>query len=422
MAYTSMANSEMLVKLTTDNSGRWTIVPVANGNIYQSLHYNSSMTSWTWRADDGGYAAASTWTIENVPDMMVPEVVSQDYERYMKRLNGFDGTPMQGKLGQARSSELLQAAKDSIALWNSNIAHESYDRFLAKWAKLAQKTIVYSTNADVNKLIDLLISARAEKLRYAYSDTGVGFYPATSTKALDDVIEVVAQSLAAGSISAEDVRRNTEKLNNALLQFHAAMSGGSFNQPKASNDKVQYGYRMYTPNRDNRYVTSNGIGQALIGTTNPINDNTIWDFYRRSDGSYDIRNRADGSYISPASANDQALRTTTQQPRAGWKLQKSNADMLFLITSANNVMFNQTQSGLGWKVYNWGGFAGQNGASDAGCQYKFVFVGEHKLPTALANALELDATVAKVYDLSGRRVSEAAAHGIYIVNQKKVGL
>lgn len=125
MAYTSMANSKMLVKLTTDNSGCWTIVPVANGNVYQSLYYNNSMTSWTWRADDGGYASASTWTIENVPDMMVPEVVSQDYERYMRRLDGFDGTPMEGKLGQARSSALLQAAKDSITLWNSNIAHES---------------------------------------------------------------------------------------------------------------------------------------------------------------------------------------------------------------------------------------------------------------------------------------------------------
>lgn len=421
MAITSLANTDMRVKLTTDGTGRWTICPTAGGNQLQGLHYNSSMTTWTWKADDGGYAAASTWTIENVSEMMVPEVVSEDYMRYMKRLRSFDGTEMKGKLGQPKSAKALQDAKDSIDLWNANIAHESYDQHLAKWAKLMQKTVAYSTDALTNKLIDLLISARSERLNYEYSDTEVGFYPASSTSELDAVIEQTAAYLAMGATKRDQTLAHIDKLNAALMAFQKKMSGAGFNQPRPSTATEKHGYRMYTPHRDNRYVASQGAGREVMGVKEANGEQTIWDFYKRADNTYDIRNRANGTYLSPSAANNKALTTVSARPSAGWTLKKSNAEMLFVVTSGSGVMLNQTLEGLGWKVYNWGALSGQNGVNDAGCQYRFVYVGD-SAPSAIAEVPQVAPRLEKIFDLNGRQLSEMPKSGIYIVNRKKVVL
>ena len=82
-------------------------------------------------------------------------------------------------------------------------------------------------------------------------------------------------------------------------------------------------------------------------------------------------NRADGTYISPASAYNKAINAVANQPNKGWKLSYSNAVGTFIISS-DNVELNQTPKSLDYKIYNWS--AAQNGQdrADAGCQFAIV--------------------------------------------------
>ena len=96
-----------------------------------------------------------------------------------------------------------------------------------------------------------------------------------------------------------------------------------------------------------------------------VSDAAKWKFVQRADGKLDIVNYANGTYISPASNNNTALRTVTSSPTSGWELKTAATKGLCIIVSGS-VQFNQTQSGLGYKVYNWGD--GTN-TTDTGCQY-----------------------------------------------------
>jgi hypothetical protein len=86
---------------------------------------------------------------------------------------------------------------------------------------------------------------------------------------------------------------------------------------------------------------------------------------QRKDGSFDIVNYGDQTYISPASSNNTALTTVKAQPNAGWTLKPADAAGYVIITS-RTVQFNQTNGAQQFKLYNWGD--GTN-ITDTGCKY-----------------------------------------------------
>ena len=147
-------------------------------------------------------------------------------------------------------------------------------------------------------------------------------------------------------------------------------------RPLASNDQYTYWYTLSTPKRGTRYTTSYGAGNELIGDASAT-EASQWKFVSRTDGSFDIINRADNTYISPASANNTALKAVSEQPSAGWNITSTPSEGYFIITSGTTE-FNQTQSGLNYKVYNWGyntsGFPNAFNNTDAGCLYVFNMV------------------------------------------------
>lgn len=147
-------------------------------------------------------------------------------------------------------------------------------------------------------------------------------------------------------------------------------------RPLASNDQYTYWYTLSTPKRGKRYTTSYGVGKDIIGDAS-VTEASQWKFVSRTDGSLDIINRADGTYISPTSANNSALKTVAEQPSTGWNITSTPSEGYFIITSGTTE-FNQTQAGLGYKVYNWGynttGFPYAFNNTDAGCLYVFNMV------------------------------------------------
>lgn len=196
--------------------------------------------------------------------------------------------------------------------------------------------------------------------------TNVGQYLAADVTPLTEGIKQGYELLAKESATNEELKQKggsyAELVNKVLPNII---------KPTLSTDKEEHWYQLYTPNRENRFATSYGDGEILMGDTKTAYAKSMWKFVARTDKTWDIVNRADGTYINPASAYNTAIKTTATKPAKGWTLSYSNAIGTFIISS-DDVELNQTQSGQGYKIYNWS--AGKNGQdrADAGCQFTIV--------------------------------------------------
>lgn len=196
--------------------------------------------------------------------------------------------------------------------------------------------------------------------------TNVGQYLAADVTPLTEGIKQGYELLAKESVTNEELKQKggsyAELVNKVLPNII---------KPTLSTDKEEHWYQLYTPGRENRYATSYGDGEILMGDTKTAYAKSMWKFVARTDNTWDIVNRADGTYINPASSYNTAIKTTATKPAKGWTLSYSDAIGTFIISS-DDVELNQTQSGQGYKIYNWS--AGKNGQdrADVGCQFAIV--------------------------------------------------
>lgn len=196
--------------------------------------------------------------------------------------------------------------------------------------------------------------------------TNVGQYLAADVTPLTEGIKQGYELLAKESVTNEELKQKggsyAELVNKVLPNII---------KPTLSTDKEEHWYQLYTPNRENRYATSYGDGEILMGDTKTAYAKSMWKFVARTDNTWDIVNRADGTYINPVSAYNTAIKTTATKPAKGWTLSYSDAIGTFIISS-DNVELNQTPQKLDYQIYNWS--AGKNGQDrkDAGCQFAIV--------------------------------------------------
>lgn len=241
----------------------------------------------------------------------------------------------------------------------------------------AVEGLIYSPNQCMDETTEAVAAKISEikRDRGAYVGTSVGLWSETAAAALDAKVAEIEATYSATK-TAEERAAQVEALTAAWTAFQANLTAEYMNQPVSGSY-----YRMYTPQRDNRYPTGKGAGNAIIGEQNPASNASIWQFVTRTDGSYNIINLADGTYISPASNNNTALNCVTAEPTKGWTL-KPAATIGQVIVTCGNVQFNQTNnSSLGYKLYNWGD--GTN-TTDTGCQYAFIEITPDLAPDAFA--------------------------------------
>ncbi|MBQ5645171.1 MAG: exo-alpha-sialidase, partial [Bacteroidaceae bacterium] len=231
--------------------------------------------------------------------------------------------------------------------------------------KNAVDGLIYSPNKRMDVAAEQLEATIAEIKREVAASTGEqpGQYSPTLANELNGVIAEIEATLGS-TMSEEERAAQLASLNAAFAAFKAALATAKVNQPKRSDSEVSYYYSMCTPQRDNRYAASNGANTEMTGNAT-VTDAAKWKFVARNDGKYNIVNKSNGTYISPASNNNTALRTQATEPASGWELKEAATQGLFIIVSGD-VQFNQTNSSLGYKVYNWG--SGTN-TTDTGCQY-----------------------------------------------------
>ena len=192
-----------------------------------------------------------------------------------------------------------------------------------------------------------------------------GQYDAEKMVAFDAKMVEASALLEKSSITQKEVDAMVNALNEIL--------NGALSMPICSTQGNEVWYKLSTPGRENKYMTSTGAGAGVVGNAQHNYATGMWKFVERQDGSLDIVNRNDGSYLAPTAAYNSQISTSVKQPAKGWTLSYCNTPGLFIISSGT-VQLNQTGSAQSYKVYNWS--SGQTGAdrSDAGCQYRVSVV------------------------------------------------
>ncbi|MBQ2126570.1 MAG: hypothetical protein II198_02820, partial [Bacteroidaceae bacterium] len=226
----------------------------------------------------------------------------------------------------------------------------------------------YSPNQCMDEAAEMVSAKISEvkQTRAAYIRPLPGYWPESAAATLDAKIAAIEATFAE-EMTAEERAAQLTELDSALDAMKKGCTSANMNQPVSSTDENPVYYRMCTPLRENRYATGKGVGAEMVGEQTAT-DNATWKFVKRTDNTFNIINAVDGSYISPASDNNTALRTVADAPSAGWTVKMADAAGYVIITSGS-AQFNQTNNNqLGYKVYNWGGGTNIN---DTGCKYVF---------------------------------------------------
>ena len=219
----------------------------------------------------------------------------------------------------------------------------------------------------------------------AQRGNAAGQYNVTAMVAFDAKVAEANTLLEKNNITADEVTAFAGELN--------AILNSALSMPTNSTQGNEVWYQLYTPNRSNKYLTSNGAGAGVTGNDKHNYATGMWKFVARQDGKVDIINRNDNSYLAPTAAYNAQITTSETQPTNGWTLSYANTPGLFIVSSGT-VQLNQTTDTHNFKVYNWS--AGQSGTDrgDAGGQYMITLVeGEpDEIPDPSVQTLTLTTT------------------------------
>lgn len=227
--------------------------------------------------------------------------------------------------------------------------------------------LIYSPSKSMDDSVLDLTTYVDSLSRYLSEHFGTepGYYAEEMTVLLREKLENVYDSLSL-ELSEEDRMRQKRELEEMMDSLKQVMAVSGINQPLASTDAEEYWYVMHTPLRGDRYLTSHGAGEALVGET-VSGRSAAWKFEKRTDGGYNIINASDGTYISPDAAENSALRTVSAEPDFGWTISVSDETGLVIVTSGSSQLNQTNNAAQGYQIYNWGG---GNNKTDTGCKYQ----------------------------------------------------
>ena len=187
-----------------------------------------------------------------------------------------------------------------------------------------------------------------------------------------EVIDLVAQAVTDAKAVLAKADATDEEMANAAAAITSALDGmgDAIVMPKLSTEGNEVWYKVYTPQRNAKYLENAGIGQGAVGAAANNYRKQQWKFVQRTDGFWDIINRADGSYLCPNDGGTAPILTTEAQPAKGWKLTGVKSTGLFIVTNGGIQLHM-----LGGNTFvNWGG---GNRMDDAGCVMQVIpVVGE----------------------------------------------
>lgn len=194
--------------------------------------------------------------------------------------------------------------------------------------------------------------------------TAAGTYPESRRADFEKVLAAADAVMAKPAPTGEEIEAQGTSLSNAIAALLPHI-----NQPAISTADEEHWFQLSTPLRDNRYLTSNGTGEGVTGEAANNLAKSMWKLVAREDGKYNIINRKDGSFLNPTAAYNTQVTTSETEPAKGWEVEYAATPALYIVKSGT-VELNQTQSNLGYKIYNWSAGGSGSDRTDTGCQFK----------------------------------------------------
>ena len=208
--------------------------------------------------------------------------------------------------------------------------------------------------------------------------TALGEYPEAYVSVMKQALEQLKSATTTEDI--ENLTTALENANNNLTQ--------NLNLPTETNTSGKQ-FSICSASRGSRYLFTDGT--TLNGNATNLNTKKFrWIFEYRSDGTVDIKNSANDTYISPSASYNTTIQVSKTKPTNGWTLSYCNTAGLYIISNGT-VELNMTNNS-GYPVYNWS--SGQTGTdrSDAGCQWLIEDVTDVPVVTPVAGVPEFQAT------------------------------
>ncbi len=394
------------------------------GGIYLRHTWGSTIPTYYSNPQTNQTAYAWTWVYSPVAQTVGAQIEFQNYGRSEKDLAPASGTwdykgsrvwvndteilpPTWNNSGKSITNEVdllnenftarpvttinLQQGWNKVFLKLPYIALSSSTVRLNKWmftfvltdteGKNAVDGLIYSPNKTLDVASEQVVATIDEINTFVESVVGTepGYYPESTAKELLAVVAAVEATLDQEKTEAERLEQVTQ-LQAAFDDFKDTYQDAGVNMPKLSNDTEVHYYTLKTPNRENRYLTSRGTSNTLVGNVS-ASDASYWRFEERADGTYNIINYSDGTYLNPSSAsNNAAMTPSSSEPSQGWELQISSQIGLFIVTSGTTVELNQTTSTHNYQIFNWGWENGVANKSDDGCLYELSKVEDISTP------------------------------------------
>lgn len=266
----------------------------------------------------------------------------------------------------------------------------------------AVEGLIYSPAKCIDENAEALSAIIQEARTYIATTCNdmVGHYPSDMAADLAALAEEMYATLGDANVTADQRTTQSNDLRAALNALKSAVANAG--QDRIIRPKTGVTYTLKA-DRGSKYATSNGLGQGMTGVTSAT-PQSMWTFYAREDGTYDIKNFADGTYLTPHAQYNTTLISSDQCPAKGWTLTPSATSGHFLITttlgSQNNELHQTNQAA----VYNWG-WENNSTVRDAdGCRYLIEEIPEDMLPRRVSVTYEVEG--ATTYASNNYRLGE----------------
>lgn len=271
--------------------------------------------------------------------------------------------------------------------------------------------LIYSPSqcmdAESENLSLLIMQCRSEVSKVIKDE--VGYYASSE---LDYELLALAAEFEQTLPQQMSAEERTAQYNELKAKLDAFLSG--YEAVGIVKPAKDVWYQLCAPYRDSRYATATSDNK-IQGEATPT-EASAWCFVTRLDNKYNIVNYQNDYFMSPSAAHDTQLTMSSNEPTSGWEVKPAD-EIGYVIVVNGSSQLNQTNSGLSYKVYNWG--SGTN-IKDAGCKYQFVKTDLQKEQSGISECKLVEEHDDAFFDLSGRRVVSPVSRGIYIKGGRKV--
>ncbi len=173
------------------------------------------------------------------------------------------------------------------------------------------------------------------------------------------------------------------------------MPAGTVLTPTPTDKTTRYFHTFTAVRRGNMVMTQNLSSGNLSGTA--LNGSVVpaeseWELETRNDGTFDIRNRQSGQYISPDAEYNSQIHVSDKPAAEGWTIDPVGTTGLYTIRCGGNRQLHQTLEVFDHAIFNWYGADGDfPDTIDFGGLFRITRTGTAS-NIVLASTLTLDIT------------------------------